>query len=87
MIMRELSLVFLGLFLAAVATVGYFSQKKLGANNIIEEAAEEVIERGVEDFFKLPAGSLEGMIDFTPGTPENKQKEEDCKDEPESNSV
>lgn len=36
-------------------------------DNAVEEFVEDRIEDGLEGTFNLPAGTLDGTIDFTPG--------------------
>ena len=62
------------LVILAVAAAGYFAAKATKKNDgFIEEAAESFIENKLEDFFDLDSDALDGLIDLTPGSPENNE--------------
>lgn len=40
-------------------------------DGIVEEMAESIVEDGLEELLDLPNNSLDGKIDFTPGSEED----------------
>ena len=59
------------IFFAASFGYAYYKITKQ-EDSIIEEKIEEVIENKVEDLFCLEEGSMNGKIDLTPNSKENK---------------
>lgn len=66
--MKMYDLSILLLILAVIATGGIVSQFFMGADNPLEEAAEEIIETQIEARLGLSDGSIN--IDLSPGSEE-----------------
>ena len=61
------------IFIVAMGAVGYGAAKLVKKEDgMVEEAAEAAIEDVAEDLIGLPDGALEGKVDLTPSSKEDK---------------
>lgn len=67
-----MSVLFISGVLLIAIIVGTISREFAGPDNALEEVAEDYIEDNLEDAAGLPDGSLQGKIDLSPSTLENK---------------